>query len=251
MFPTFEVGLMAPSELAILLIAVMFAIFSISYIFFGWNIFFTTSEHIYLAGNTAIVLSTVLLSLNSTAILPITKGRYLLIIPVLIGLLTFSRMTRYRWLSRYPVAVLSGIGLGLLVGGTIRPEIIGAADLTITNLMAAITRGTSGIAGSLVSGSYSSPLGGLSWGQEWEILSATIMLIGTLVVLIYFTYSVQYSHTFHEGKLAWLAKLGKYVLLLALGQQWVASATSMGTRMMIFWLRRPLVEILAYFGISI
>jgi hypothetical protein len=245
--------MMPLNELALMLLAVMFALFSFSYIFKGWNIFFTTSEHVYLAGNTAIVLFTMINTLWSSGFQPLTQGRITLIIPILIGILYFTRLTRYRWLSRYPVAVLGGIGLGLIVAQTIRPSIINAADLSIGNIMAAITYGAvgSGLAGSVKTGSYSSPLGGLTWGQQWEIFSAVIMIVCELVVLVYFTYSIQYSNIFHKGKLRWVATLGKFVLLFSLGQQWTGSAIGTGITMYIYWVRRPLIEILQYFGMTL
>jgi hypothetical protein len=235
------------------LVSAALAFFCLTFLFKGWNPFFATSEHIYIAGTTAVGIWTTLQSLNSNALIPISQGRLTLIIPVLIGLLTFARYTKYRWLARYPVAMLSGIGLGIIVGQTLRPQILNAADLSLTNLAAAFFGGSSGIAGSVTSGTYSG--GGVTWGQWWEQFSSIFMLAGVLVVLSYFLYSVRFSTTFHEGRLRWMARLGRLLLMLTFGYLWAKifldEAIDMGSLYWVLWIRRPVQQILSLFGIII
>jgi len=49
-------------------------------------------------------------------ITPLVAGSYVLLIPAIFSVLMFSRYTkRYAWLSRYSVALMVGIGIGLSV----------------------------------------------------------------------------------------------------------------------------------------
>jgi hypothetical protein len=244
----------ATSILVLTLVSTVLAFFCLTFLFKGWNPFFATSEHIYIAGTTAVGIWTTMQSLYSSAFVPILNGtNILLILPVLAGLLTFTRYTRYRWLARYPVAMLSGIGLGIIVGQTLRPQILNAADLTLTNIASSFFGGTSGIAGSVTSGAYSG--GGVAWGQWWEQFSSIFMLAGVLVVLSYFLYSVRFSTTFHEGRLRWMARLGRLLLMLTFGYLWAKifldEAIDMGSLYWVLWIRRPVQQILSLFGIII
>ncbi len=54
----------------------------------------------------------------------IAAGHWTVIIPLLIGLSVLTRLTKYRWAARYSVSILSGIGVGVVFGLTIRANIL-------------------------------------------------------------------------------------------------------------------------------
>jgi hypothetical protein len=63
--------------------------------------------------------------LSGGKINPLIGGRWSYIIPTIMGILVFARLTKYRWISRYSTAILSGIGLGVTFGETIKNSDIG------------------------------------------------------------------------------------------------------------------------------
>jgi len=148
-------------------------------------------ESFYIAGIVVYALFAMYRSLMSTALTPISGGRVLLAIPVIIGLLAFTRLTRFRWLARYPITILSGIGIGLFFGLNLRAQIINPIALTIKD----VVTGTP------------------------DRFSSIIMIIGVVTVLTYFLYSARYSNTFHQprGRLYYVMRLGRVIFMISIG----------------------------------
>ncbi|MCK4580604.1 MAG: hypothetical protein KAU10_04575, partial [Dehalococcoidia bacterium] len=64
-------------------------------------------------------------SVHNNAIKPILAGNVLFIIPVVLGLLMYSRLSSdLAWLAKYPTSVLVGVGTGVMIAGTLRGQII-------------------------------------------------------------------------------------------------------------------------------
>lgn len=62
---------------------------------------------------------------NSQAIKPLMSGQISYIIPILIGLLLFSRfIPRAQWLSRYPLALLVASGAGVGLAGAVQAQFL-------------------------------------------------------------------------------------------------------------------------------
>jgi hypothetical protein len=85
-------------------------------ILFKENPFYRLAEHLYvgLAAGQAIVMGW--LNVKNMAITPLTKeGRFVVIIPLALGILLYSRFlpSQVRWLNRIPSAFLVGVGTGL------------------------------------------------------------------------------------------------------------------------------------------
>jgi hypothetical protein len=173
-----------------------------SFVFFGDNYFFNFAERFYIGGSIAYGILTVYKTLKSSCFDFIAAGRVLLIIPLIIGFLLFSRVTKFRWAARYPTAILSGIGLGLVFGLTIRTQILTLLTSTIDALMT--TDATN-----LVS----------------HPGSAIFKLVGVITVLTYFLYSKVISPQFHapSGRLYYLMRLGRIFLMVSVG--YLAGAT--------------------------
>lgn len=163
----------------------------VSYVFVGENLALIFGESFYIAGTVVYALFAMYRSLMSTALIPISGGRVLLAIPVIIGLLAFTRLTRFRWLARYPITILSGIGIGLFFGLNLRAQIIDPLALTITN----VVTGTP------------------------DRFSSLVMIVGVITVVTYFLYSSRYSNAFHQprGRLYYVMRLGRIIFMISIG----------------------------------
>ena len=124
----------------------------------------------------------------------------LMIIPFIIGILAYTRWTKYRWLARYPIAVLSGIGLGVTVGSTIRGQIIAGMIQVIQDVQA----------------------------LNPDPVSAIISLIGVASVLFYFTYSEKYSGPVHEGRFSTISRIGRIFLFAGFGYLYASTFVAEG-----------------------
>ncbi|MEM2922389.1 MAG: hypothetical protein QXF26_08760 [Candidatus Bathyarchaeia archaeon] len=182
---------MSPVEIVIMAIGVFLATCFALYLWLGENILYHIAESFYIGGIVALGIFSLYKSLAASVFDPMAKGKIILIIPVIIGLFAFARLTKARWLARYPVAIMSGIGIGVIFGLTIRSQIINVVVMTVDEVIKA------------------SP----------DRLSAIYMFIGIICVLTYFLYSARISKHFHTptGKLRYLVTLGRYFLMASFG----------------------------------
>jgi hypothetical protein len=177
-------------SLIIQLTAVALAIGAVSYFFFGNSYWFSTAEHVYLGGNTAIILSGNVQALYNGGYAQILNGHWSLIIPCFIGALAFTRWTRFRWSARYATAVLSGIGVGLVVGLQVEASIVGMINATVIDVV-----GSTGL----------------------DVVSRVVAIVGFLAVITYYLYSKRLSGPVREGNFKFISRLGTYFLLLTAG----------------------------------
>lgn len=180
---------MTPFETIILLLGVTLALADFSFIWFGASVPFDICESIIIGAAITMNLVAVYNSLMNSAFTKIGGGIYWLLIPCAIGILAFTRLTRYRWMARYPIAIMSGVGIGVVTGPLIRSQIL---DFTISNIQGVVTR---------------TP----------DIYSALFILVGGVLASSYYLYSLKYSNLFHKGNLSFMAKLGRYFLFAGFG----------------------------------
>lgn len=70
--------------------------------------------------------------------LKIIEGNYLLVVPLLLGPLFLTRVSReHDWLSRYPTGIVVGVGLGLSMSTYIKPQFTDQIVATILPLFTA------------------------------------------------------------------------------------------------------------------
>jgi len=170
------------------------ALCTFSYPFFGETYFFALSESVLIGGGIALGVFAIIRSLQSSMIDP------LMIIPLIIGLTAFARWTKYRWIARYPVAILSGVGLGVTAGSTIRGQVVAAVIEVIRQLKVA----------------------------DPDFASAVLALIGVCTILFYFMYSRQYSDIVHQGSLKFLGRLGRLFLFCGFGYLYASTFMAEG-----------------------
>jgi len=67
-----------------------------------------------------------IITIRSTSIDPLLNGKIIYIIPILLGILLYTRIIdEYAWMSRYGISVFIGTGLGIAARGIMETQIIG------------------------------------------------------------------------------------------------------------------------------
>lgn len=113
--------------------------------------------------------------------------RLLVIIPVLLGLLMFTRFWKqHAWLSRPALALYIGFGAGVSIPAFMQSYILAQMKATISPFTQIVNFG--------------------------DILNAVVVLVGLATTLIYFYFSKK-----HEGGFGVLAKVGIYFLMIFFG----------------------------------
>ena len=216
---------MEPFEATLLLIGTFLALFGFSFAFFGDNNLFAFSENIYIGGVTATALYATFKSIQTSSIDFVLRGNIVRIIPIIIGLLAFLRLTRYRWASRYTISILTGVGIGITFGLTIKTWVMNAVIEAV---------------GAMIS-------------LKPDPYSAVFMLISTLTVITYFLYSVKYSSTFNTGRMKYIATLGRYMLYASFGylfaKIFVNEALDSLANFLVTYVYQSIVDLKIFFGI--
>jgi hypothetical protein len=106
-------------------ILALFFIFGIWSFLYVNNIWFKFVTQTFVAFTAAHYLVTATIFLQSNTITPLMAGQIVLLIPLIIGLLTLSRLSKtYGWINMYPVALMIGVGLGLNLRSTSQSLIV-------------------------------------------------------------------------------------------------------------------------------
>jgi len=138
-------------------------------------------------------------NIRKLAWMPLMDGAVVNIIPILIGLLMFTRISKkYSYLSRYPIVLMLGSGIA---AGMVR------------SIPAEIITQTTGLFTSIPSGA-----------TLLNILDLIIVPLFAATTLLFFTYTRE-----HTGGLGILTKIGRYAMMFGLGANFgnmVATRTS-------------------------
>ncbi|MBS7651510.1 MAG: hypothetical protein QW638_00070 [Candidatus Bathyarchaeia archaeon] len=153
------------------------------------NPYYRLVEHIIIGAGCAHGLMYGLLAVKTTALDSIMAGRALLVIPLFLAILTFGRLTPWGWVSRYPTALLTAIGIGILVGGALEAQIVGQVRSIGEEMIAA--------------------------KAPFTIASALFAGIATLCAIMYFIYTRE-----HTGVYGGLARFGRIIMMCGLGVSW-------------------------------
>ena len=113
----------------------------------------------------------------------------LMIIPFLIGALAFTRLTKYRWAARYTIAIISGVGAGVVFPNSVKMQIMLPIQKTVTGILTG------------------SP----------DPISAWITFIPMVVTPLAFTYATKYSGWLHRGWGRNLFSLSRTFFLMFVG----------------------------------
>jgi hypothetical protein len=141
---------------------------------------FRFAEYSFLATSIGWAILLGLDTINNVGVSAISKGRYDYIIPIILGLLLFTRFSGKLWyLARYPVAFILGVGLGVFMRGQIHAMFLQQIAATV------ITPVT---------------------------VDSLIILVGVLSVLVFFYFTRE-----HKGALGYVSTLGRYFLMVGFG----------------------------------
>lgn len=166
-------------------IGALLTIASLSFIY-KENQFYRWAEYTVIGVTTGNWLIMAINAVRNAAITPIMEGQLQLILALILGVMYFARYFKQPWLYRYPVALLTGIGLGFALRG--QPGVI---LKQIYGIMQPITPDIAGIG---------------------VILAALSMIFG----LAYFTYTRP-----HTGTIGVMAKIGRYFIMAFVGMRFV------------------------------
>lgn len=119
------------------------------------------------------------------SIKPMFGGAVLFIVPTILGIMMFSRLSRWPWMVRYPIAVMTSTGLALGVRSALEAQIIGLAKASML------------------------PIGGKDILVSLSNIFSMILFIGTMA---YFIYTVKPTRHLNAairiGRLAMMGAFG-------------------------------------------
>lgn len=115
------------------------------------------------------------------------KGHYSLIIPIVLGLLVYTRYSKtLGWLSRYTTSFMMGIGAGYVLTKDLKPLFLAQAKATMLPLWVE--------------------------GNIAQSLNNTLIVVGVVCSLMYFFFTVKRSGAFGFG-----TRIGRWILMVAFG----------------------------------
>jgi len=127
-----------------------------------------------------------------------SAGLFWRIIPLIIAILFFCSFTRYRWLTRYPQVLVTGMGLGIMTGLSLKGQILDNTLLTITQVVK----------------------------LEPDPVGATLVIVGFITSVFYFTYGVYWRGRRASSLANTLRRIGIFYLAITLGNAWAAHTLS-------------------------
>lgn len=114
----------------------------------------------------------------------VTKGETIWIVPIILGVLLFTRFLRQvAWLSRWPLALLVGIGIGISLGSGIDANFITQIRSTITGV---------------------------------KDINQAVLGVMVILTITYFIFSIGKAQR-ERGVLKYTAQLGRYIMMICFG----------------------------------
>ena len=175
-------------------VAALITLFAISYVFRESHLY-RFVEHTMIGTAAANLVVLAVGSVQTIVVTPLTKANYLAVIPLVIGLLIFARATkRYQWFSRWPFAIIVGVGTGLAIRGMIYAQVVAQVGATA-----------------------SLPL----------IAPDPVLSFQNILVIIFVLTSVYYflmmTPQAHTGRLAIISRIGRWAIMVFLGAKFAAA----------------------------
>jgi hypothetical protein len=157
-----------------------------SYPLYKENAVYRFAEHLYIAVMLAVSLTVYFSNVMRMCITPMMQGDITMIVPLVLGLMIYTMLIpEYRWVSRYPIALLVGAGFGLGIRGSIGPNIQDA-------IVSTITRPTDG--------------GAMAW------INFLYIAVGLICSVMYFLLTYE-----HSGAMQVPTRVGRLFIMVALG----------------------------------
>ena len=157
-----------------------------SYVLYKETPVYRFAEHLYIGITMAISLMVAIGNVTRIAIRPLMAGEVIYVIPLILGFAMYALLfSEYRWVSRYPIAILVGAGFGLGMRGVLIPNLLSQVIDTIRP-----------------------PAGGAPF--DW--FTFAYVAIGTICAMTYFL--LTYEHT---GALTYPTRIGRWAIMIGLG----------------------------------
>jgi len=125
-------------------------------------------------------------NIRKLGVLPlIEKQAYINIIPLIIGMLLLTQVSRkHIYLSRYPIAIMLGAGIGTAMNRYVTSNIV----VQLSSIMVQLPK------------------------TPFEIFNVIIVIVGLLSTLVVFTYTRE-----RKGPFGRVTKIGEYFMMAAMG----------------------------------
>lgn len=144
------------------------------------------AEHTTIACSFSISIVQAVRLIRDNAVIPLIQGTYHLIVPIVLGIALYTQFFKStRWISRYVMSFLIGIGTGIAAVGVIKAQLV-------TQILSSITPPIT-----------STPI-------DW--FNYLFVGIGFICATSYFILTKE-----HTGVLKIPTKIGRYVIMLGLG----------------------------------
>ena len=157
-----------------------------SYVLYKETPIYRFAEHLYIGVALAVAVIVAIQTTIRVAVTPLSGGNLLYIIPILLGFAMYLIIhSDYRWVSRYPIAILVGSSIGLGMRVVIIPNILTQLRNTIT----------------FPASTY-----------FMSLFNFVYIALGTLFAVMYFLLTYE-----HKGTLAVPTKLGRWLIMIGLG----------------------------------
>jgi len=157
-----------------------------SYPLYKETIAYRFAEHTTIACSFSISIVQAVRLIRDNAVTPLIGGTYHLIVPIVLGITLYTQFfKRTRWISRYVMSFLIGVGTGIAAVGVIKAQIVSQILSTITPPLNA------------------TPL-------EW--FNYAFIGIGFICATSYFILTRE-----HKGLLYIPTRIGRYMIMLGLG----------------------------------
>ena len=162
-----------------------------SYPLYKENVLFRFAEHTFIGLALAIAVITAIQTTNRTAITPLIQGNIIWVIPLVLGFAMYLILhSDYRWVSRYPIAILVGSSIGLGMRGVIIPNILSQLANTI----------------SIPTTPYN------FFNIDISMFNFVYTALGTFLAVTYFLLTYE-----HKGTMTYPTRLGRYLIMIGLG----------------------------------
>ena len=165
-----------------------FFILSVFSFCFRDNPAFKISQHVFVAASVGNAVVMAVTNVQRYALTPISHGEILYLLPCLLGVIIyFQYHSKHYWISRYGIAFMLGVSLVTSFRAQIKTQFI-------SQIISAIAP--------LTSPNFLTNFNGL------------IIFIATVVTLYFFVFTIPKMHT---GKMGNIARIGRYMIMIALG----------------------------------
>jgi len=163
-----------------------------SYALWKESPYFRFCEHAFLGSALGYTLVITIKTINTTAVFPlVSEAKIIYVIPIILGIVLFLRYSNStKWISRWPIALIIGVGTALGMRGVLYAYIISQVKATAT--------------------------ASFMTDNALTNFNNIISVLTTILVLLFFTFTVLKGEK--EGSLMFqLRKISRLMIMLTLG----------------------------------